>query len=258
VGAFVFYNLNRPKLARVPNVKNLTLVEAINAFSAAKLKQGTVYRVASEQVPKDRIVDQIPRGGEQVREGNAVTVRISAGSKLVLVPDLLGHTMDEARSMLEELDLVLDDKIEDAPSSKVERGKVIGQKPERRAQAERGQRIRIILSSGPASGDVVPQDRSTEEVAPATDKPAGPVADGSAESSIYNIKLQLTDLKRKAEVKIEMTDDYGTLTVYDESHEPNDIINLKREGHGAQATFRVYYDDELVLTKTQKAKKAKP
>lgn len=239
VGGFVYFNLNRPKEVLVPNLKNLTQNEADASLVASGLRQGVVTRVPNEQVPRDRVIDQQPHSGDKVKEGGVVGFRVSSGSHFAQVPDLVGHTVDEAHSILEELGLKVDDKVEDGPSSVVERGKIIGQYPEKKAKVERGTRVRVKVSSGVA---VKPD-------APAAETPPDP------DTYVYKLRMPLKGLKDSAIVRIDMTDDYGTRTIFQERQEPGDVVSLNTEGHGKQATFEVYYDEEKMLTQTEKPSK---
>lgn len=243
VGGFVYFNLNRPKEVSVPNLKNLSQNEADASLVASGLRQGAVTHVPNEQVPRDRVIDQSPRSGEKVKEGGVVSFRLSSGSHYAQVPDLVGHTVDEAHSILEELGLNLDDKVEDSPSAAVERGKIIGQFPEKKVKVERGTRVRVKVSSGPPAS----QDNPDPTDGKPTDAPSEP------DSYIYKVKMPVKGLKDAAIVRIDMTDDYGTRTIFQERQEPGDVVSVNAEGHGKQATFDVYYDDEKVQTQTQKA-----
>jgi len=50
-----------------------------------------------------------------------------------------------------------------------------------------------------------------------------------------------------------MTDDRETTTVLGEERDPGSRIEIEAEGVGPQATFRVFFDDELVKQQTVRA-----
>ena len=98
------------------------------------------------------------------------------------------------------------------------------------------------MSSGAPAPSETPSD------SPAAATPSEP------DAFVYKLRLPLKWLKDSAIVRIEMTDDYGTRTIFQERQDPGDVVSLNTEGHGKQVTFDVYSDDEKVLTQTEKPK----
>src|SRR4051812_45996753 len=75
-----------------PDVSNMTVREADQRLTSQGLQLGSVNRVHSNSVPKGRIVGQDPTSGTQVDKGSSVDVKVSAGSRMVIVPELIGKT----------------------------------------------------------------------------------------------------------------------------------------------------------------------
>lgn len=78
------------------------------------------------------------------------------------VPDVVGLTLKEAGSLLEEADLKLASKTE--YSSKVPKGKIISQSPKGGGKAMQGSTVKVIVSGGkkPAAPPSTPSTRTTE------------------------------------------------------------------------------------------------
>ncbi|MBQ3510161.1 MAG: Stk1 family PASTA domain-containing Ser/Thr kinase [Peptococcaceae bacterium] len=91
----------------VPELHNKTVLEAEKLLTEADLKILIEDEVYDEDIEKDRVVSQLPKGGTKVKEGREIAVVVSLGSSEIPVPDLSGKTEQEARIALENEDLVL-------------------------------------------------------------------------------------------------------------------------------------------------------
>lgn len=70
-------------------------------------------------------------------------------SRYVSVPELTGMTLNEAKNKCAELDLVLDtSNVTYTLTENTEKGKIISSQPEANAEAEKGSRISVSVSSG--------------------------------------------------------------------------------------------------------------
>jgi len=234
IGAWVVFNLQKPKLAVVPDVKRKTVAEAEAVFKEANLKLRISKKVASEQYAADTVIDTDPGSGTKVYEGDTVNVEVSAGSRFVEVPDLRGMSQDEAKLLLDSIGLGLDSRIEEKRDSDVEKGMVLSQIPEPRKRVERRTQIRIIVSSGKES-----PRRTT----------------GSKQKYLYSIRIELSDIEKNVIMRVDMTDTRGTRTISEQERLPGEVVELSAEGVGEEAIFLIYYDGELI---TQVTKKANP
>jgi serine/threonine-protein kinase len=92
-----------PKPIPVPSLVGKTSADARAALQGV----GLVAAVAPEQVnsatvPAGAVVSQSPANGT-LTAGGTVTLTISKGPKLVMVPDLVGRQVDDARAQLKAL-----------------------------------------------------------------------------------------------------------------------------------------------------------
>jgi serine/threonine-protein kinase len=129
-----------------PDVSNMTVREADQRLTSQGLQLGSVNRVHSNSVPKGRIVGQDPTSGTQVDKGSSVDVKVSAGSRMVIVPELIGKTRSEAEQILS--DAGLDSQFETQDSTQP-KNQVIQTNPSAATSVPAGSTVRVILSSGP-------------------------------------------------------------------------------------------------------------
>ena len=92
-----------PQPVTVPNVKGKTEQEATSALTAVGF-QVSVVRVFSDNVAAGIVVDQSPSTGT-ADKGSTVTLSVSKGPDLVVVPDVVGQQSDQAQQTLEGLGL---------------------------------------------------------------------------------------------------------------------------------------------------------
>jgi hypothetical protein len=55
-------------------------------------------------------------------------------------------------------------------------------------------------------------------------------------------------------VRVDMTDNAGTRTIFEDMKGPNSKIEINAEGLGSKATFHIFYDNELVQTVVKSAR----
>lgn len=231
LGIWIFFNLSKPTLVKVPSLAGMTITEAQSMVQFSKLDVQVVAERASEQVPKDHILSTDPDAGEMVREGGHIRVVMSTGSQYVVVPNLKGNTTDQARSILQAAKLQLDENILSQRSQTVEAGRVISQTPIAGKKVDQTSTVRITVSSGNG---------------------------GAGQTNIYTLRVTLSKIEAPVTVRVDMTDDLGTETIYEDIESPEATIELIHRGVGKQVTFKIYYDGELVREVTQLAEQGTP
>jgi len=129
-----------------PDITNMTVREADQRLTSQGLQLGDVRRVNSDSVPKGRIVGQDPTSGTQVDKGSSVDVRVSAGSKMVTVPFVIGKSRGEAEQILSDAGLNPQFETRDSTEPK---DTVIETDPNAATSVQAGSTVKVILSSGP-------------------------------------------------------------------------------------------------------------
>ncbi len=92
-----------PQPIPVPDVRGLAQDAAVKALQDAGLKAVIAPETVNDKtVPKGAVVSQLPANGTLIR-GEAVTLTVSKGPKLVKVPSFIGKQAAEAEKELEKL-----------------------------------------------------------------------------------------------------------------------------------------------------------
>ena len=104
---------------------------------------------ASDSVDVGDVIEQNPSAGLPAEMGSTVTIFVSRGPELVVVPDILGFTQQSAESTLRRLGFLVnvDSREDDAPENTV-----IEQSPGGGSEIPEGDEVGIVVSEGP--GDV--------------------------------------------------------------------------------------------------------
>jgi eukaryotic-like serine/threonine-protein kinase len=150
----------KPK-ARVPNVVGQDVTSAVAALAQLGLNP-KITRIYSGEQP-DTVTAQQPHAGDNVDKGTTVHINVSRGAKPVPVPDVTDQPFANARSALlgQGFTVARIDIQSDKPE-----GVVIQMDPQPGTQVDKGSRITLTVSKGPATTqvpDVTGMDQSTAE-----------------------------------------------------------------------------------------------
>ena len=130
----------------VPDLVGMDVQDANKMIVKRKLQLvigGTQY---SSKYPKDTIIRQSVAPKETVSEGTVITVRISLGKKLSVVPDVLYMSESNAKAKITEN--FLDYEISYAESQSVSAGCVISQNPNSGTAVDEGSIVKLVISTG--------------------------------------------------------------------------------------------------------------
>ena len=222
-----------PKLIVVPNVKGAKLAEARKTLETLGLKIRVSGRETNEVHPPDTILAMDPKAGDKRHEGATINVKISTGSRLVTIPDLRGMTIDKAKAMLEAINLSLSESYSSQPDPTIEAGMIISQSPDAKAKVDRFGRVSVVVSSGKTAGTILDPDNNKQY--------------------LYNLTIRLTGLEEGVLLKVDIVLARGERTIYESPHQPEDVVEIPAQGYGKEATFKIYYDNQLVSTRLKKA-----
>ena len=151
----------------VPDVVGVTVGEAIADLTAAKFKADVTQAFSDK---KDGIVvSQEPETGATLKEGSAVALTVSKGSKPVTVPDVVGTTSSQATATLRDAGLQVN--VVGVPSDQPS-GTVVAQSPVAGKQAKSGGIVRLNVAK--AAGETTTQPSATTAPPPATTAPLEP------------------------------------------------------------------------------------
>jgi len=148
--------------APVPQVTGLSEQQARVSIANAGFELGTVRREASDQ-PRGSIVGSTPPSGEVLQLPAMVNIVISDGPAIVVAPDLVGRTLPDARSMLEQIGLRVGGVGRDTSSFQAE-NTILSQSPPAGQAVSAGGRINVTVSRFPPVAPlyVPPRDSSPQ------------------------------------------------------------------------------------------------
>lgn len=131
----------------VPDLENMTISEAQSVLKSLGLNLIVDKTEYDDDVPADRIIRQKPRSEESVSKGEDVHVVMSKGqdSKMGVVPNLRGVTIEKARALLKQQGLKLGN-IDEREDISVGPGEVIWQQYNSGNQIKQGETVDIIVS----------------------------------------------------------------------------------------------------------------
>ena len=94
------------KEGTVPNIEGKDFDSAVKVLEKYGFRQGDVTNEPST-LPKDIVISQSPKGGDEASPGTYVKIVVSSGSavKAGVVPKIVGMTVDEAKEALEKAGL---------------------------------------------------------------------------------------------------------------------------------------------------------
>ncbi|HMU80720.1 MAG TPA: PASTA domain-containing protein, partial [Microthrixaceae bacterium] len=154
--AAAWWFLIRVPVHDVPDLVGRPLAEAsaLARQNGWKLDDDTVVRV--DDTRPGQVVEQSPRSGSTLSEGDTLHVTVSLGPTLVAVPDLKGVPEAEARAQIEAAGLTAGPSStttdEEVPvGAVVSAGPAPGQEaPASDGTVPRGTELALVVSSGPA------------------------------------------------------------------------------------------------------------
>jgi eukaryotic-like serine/threonine-protein kinase len=134
----------------VPRVVGQQLVEAQQVLERAGFEVDE--RHVRSQAPFDEVIDQDPNARDEAEEGSTVVLTVSSGPGQVRVPTVRGLPQAVAIDELE--DAGLSANVDRRPSDSVPEGRAIRTVPPAGEQVERGERVTLLISSGPEQVEV--------------------------------------------------------------------------------------------------------
>lgn len=131
----------------VPDVRSKTVEEARFALASRSLQmEVSENRKFSTDIDKGLVLETDPAIGARIKRDRTVIVTLSAGFKKTLVPDLLGTTITEARTIGERMNVRIRTR-DSVYSSTVPQGRIISQDPEPHS-ALVTQTVDVLVSAG--------------------------------------------------------------------------------------------------------------
>ena len=134
-------------IVQAPEIVGKTLDEARAALEEFGLDLKVGMELPSNDVPAGVITSQTPDAGASIKSGQSIEVNVSKGKVDGSVPDVVGKTLANARTMLETYKFKLGTVSEEISDS-VPKGTVISQSPVAGTSYPDGSEITLVVSLG--------------------------------------------------------------------------------------------------------------
>jgi beta-lactam-binding protein with PASTA domain len=212
-------------IAAIPNVTGLNWREAKVTLENAGLvapESGYSYRT-SETVAKDRVISQEPKAGTaNLPRGTSASLVVSLGPQagMVIVPNFIGQTIDQARVALAQLGLA--EGTLTTQSSTEPDGTVLSQDPVAGTQAPVGSAVSFTVAGS-----------------------GGSDPGGGAQPRTESVAFSVPGGKATQNVRILVSDSQGERVVYDQDHLVGYQGTVKVNWTGVSLRVRVYFDGVL-------------
>lgn len=131
-------NVIVPSLVGKPiDVAQTTLKEMNLKFS--------IDKITNEEIPAGQVISQTPIGGASVKEQRIIHLTVSKGGAAILVPDLKGMTLEQAKERLEQLNLTLG-AVENGNDQSQPAETIISQSPQSLSKVTKGSLVNIVVN----------------------------------------------------------------------------------------------------------------
>ncbi len=219
---FLLPKLTETKDVKIPDVSNLSIIDAENKLEEAGFNVATETKEAtSEEIKEGNVVKTSPQAGRTVKEGSTITLYVSIGEGGYVLEDLKGKNYIEEKAILEKMyNLfveVIEDEVDDP--NKYEKGIILSTEPEAGTLLKEGDTIKLhIPDSSIIYPDFTSGDYSLKEIEEFANK--------------YSIDLS---------VEYTETAEYEVGTIYKQSREAGSTVV---EG----ASLKIYIASEITDT----------
>lgn len=267
---FSFGNFWSSENITVPNVVGKPVEVAQTTLKKLDLKV-SVDEIESEDIPAGEVISQTPAAGTNVKAKRIIHLTVSKGGSAMLIPDLKGLTLEQAKERLDKMGLSLG-AVENGNDPDKPSEVIISQSPNPGDKATKGTRINIVINVqqkahipnvvgmtlGDAKntlrsmklsiGNITASDGTSAEDASAIVTGQDPAGGESASSRVVN--LTVGSSKQKAQkksgtvnitipkggnarqVEIYVTDDTGKHTAYSGKANPGSTVSKDVSGSG--------------------------
>ncbi len=134
-----------PDQVEVPDVKDLTVLEASTELARAGLPNPTLVQEPSEDVPEGTVIQTDPDAGSTVSIDRVVLLVVSSGPPTAIVPPVVGLDQASATASLEQAGFAPFVEFQDVPNGSPDAGIVLSQEPVGNESLVTGSTVRIAV-----------------------------------------------------------------------------------------------------------------
>jgi len=131
----------------VPDLSGKNVVYVLELLTDLGLNTKVKGSEYSADVPENNVIFQEPEPGTEIKKGRDVRIIISKGAKSILMPNLKGLSVRQARIILEENSLRRGE-ISSTYSNTIKKDEIIAQIPSPGTMITRGECVNLLVSMG--------------------------------------------------------------------------------------------------------------
>ncbi|MDP3284980.1 MAG: PASTA domain-containing protein [Desulfobacterales bacterium] len=131
----------------VPELVGKDIIYALETLTELGLNTKVKGSEYSSEIPKNHVIGQSPEPGSEIKKGRDIRITISKGATTILMPDLKGLPIQQARIILEENDLC-EANVSFVYIDNVEKDEIIAQNPPEGKEIERKKCVDLLVSAG--------------------------------------------------------------------------------------------------------------
>jgi beta-lactam-binding protein with PASTA domain/predicted Ser/Thr protein kinase len=225
-----------PEMMAVPDVRRHSLEETRFTVEQARLVLGEIHEAYDDAVPSGFIVSQDPAPGASVARGTSVNITVSKGPAAIVLPDLVGRMLDDARRTLQDLGVTLRD-VTQAAREDVPAGQVVAMTPPAGTRIAHGDAVGVTIAVRPAEGGAPPQPI-------VTGTPPAPQS-AATDRRVAQLRIIVPEGAPQQLVRIVVIDQQGVHTVYEGMRHPGENVDRQVVGQG-YTIVQVYIDNRLI------------
>ena len=151
----------------VPSIVGKEIREAVFVLSEQNLGLRVVGRKFSSEIPQDIVISQLPPPQVKVRRDRTIEVVISGGSRVVIIPSLIGKRVREAKVDLSRKGSEINTM--SYIYSKAAQGEIVAQDPPAHISSSRKEGMDILVSLGPRNPQFYMPDLRGKKLGEETD-----------------------------------------------------------------------------------------
>jgi serine/threonine-protein kinase len=146
----------------VPSVGGMTAAAARADLSDAGLTVATGTSQTDNHVAKGHVIRTIPADGARISRGGQVTLVVSAGPRMISMPEVTGQPLGAAEDALRHAGLV-PGRVRRQTSATIAAGIVLATRPVAGTAWPQPEPVALVVSSGPPLPNFVGQQKSAAE-----------------------------------------------------------------------------------------------
>lgn len=226
------------KFIEIPSLVGKNELEATELIQQSGLVKGEVTTADSEK-PEGEVINQFPSPQDKVKEGTPIDLVLSKGTKtdVVIMPKLIGVSIDEAKSQLAKLGLTIGSTKEEK-NENFEKNQIINQFPNAGDEIGKDIKVDLVISNSASTSNNVDKNNADTKDSSGTNSNTG--TETKKGKAVINLSLPE---KETTNVKIYKVVDNKEELLYNQdlSYDGNKV-QVVLYGTGSMKV-KVYYDD---------------